>query len=96
MNPADLRLERLLEAAQRACPSVSEPSPWFEQRLISALRAETAPSSGIFDGLIVFRLLSGAALLMTASLILSFVQIKNPYLETLEWINPTSQIERIP
>jgi hypothetical protein len=96
MNPADLRLERLLGAAQRACPPVPEPSPWFEQRVISALRTDTAPASGIFDGLIVLRFLSGAALLMAASLILSFVQIKNPYLETLEWINPTSQIERIP
>ncbi len=96
MNPADHRLQRLLEAAQRACPPVPVSSPWFEQRVISALRAETAPPSGSFDGRIVFRLLGGAAVLMTASLVLPFVQIKNPYLETLEWINPTSQMEEIP
>jgi hypothetical protein len=95
MNPPDHRLNRLLEAAQRACPPVPEISPWFETRVMAGLRAEALPLSGLFDAPFVFRILAGAALLMVVSVTLPLLQVKNPYLETMEMAN-TIQMENLP
>ena len=95
INPSDLRLERLLEAAQRACPPVPEPSPSFETRVMADLRAEALPLSGLFDAPFVFRILAGAAFFMAISVTLPLVQVKNPYLETMEMAN-TIQLENLP
>ena len=96
MNPSDHRLNRLLDAAQMACPPIPEPSAWFEQRMVMILKAQDIPSYGLFDGRLIFRMLAGAVLIMTVSVILSVVQVKNPYLETMEQANTMAQMEKLP
>lgn len=93
MNPSHNRLERLLGAARDRTP-IPEPSPWFEQRMISALRTEEGAFADSFA--LVFRFLAGAALLMALSVILASAQPRNPYLETMEMAGKTMQMEKIP
>jgi len=95
MNPSDRRLDRLLEAAQGSREPIPHPSPWFEQRVILALKEEAIPLSGLIDGGLIFRFLIGAAGLMALSIILASVQINNPYIETIELANTTAQLEKI-
>jgi len=95
MNPSDDRLNRLLEAAQGACPPEPEPSPWFEQRVLAALKEQAPTLSSLIDGRFLFRILAGGALVMAFSAILPLVQVKNPYLETMELANTTTvQMEK--
>ena len=96
MNPADRRLERLLEAAQAARAPIPGPSPWFEQRVIQALKTEALPSSGFVDGGFIFRFLLGAAALAVVSVILPLVQLENPYTEIYDSAQTTVQLEKIP
>lgn len=96
MNPSDHRLNRLLEAAQKARPPLPGIPPWFEHGVIIALRTEPNPSSRLFESRFIFRMLAGAAVLMAVSVILPLVQVKNPYLETMELANTTAQMEKIP
>jgi hypothetical protein len=92
MNLIDHRLNRLLEAAQRACPPIPEPSPWFEQRMIQLLRAEKNPFCGYFEGVLIFRVLMVAVVIMAVSVTLPLAQTKNPYVETLDLANSTVQM----
>jgi hypothetical protein len=99
MNPPDPKLDRLLEAAQNACPPIPQPPPWFEQRMIQSLRRDMIPLAGPvnedrYEDRFIFRILGGAALLMAISIILPLVQIKNPYLETMQWVQAV-QMEKI-
>lgn len=79
-----------------ACPPIPQPSPWFEQRMVKILKAQDIPSYGLFDGRFIFRMLGGAALIMAVSVVLSAVQVKNPYLETMEQVNTMAQMEKLP
>jgi hypothetical protein len=92
MNPIEHRLSRLLEAAQKACPPIPEPSPWFEQRMIQALRTEAAPLSNYIESVLIFRILAVAAIIMVASAILPFAQPKDPYTENMNLANSTLQL----
>ena len=91
MNLIDHRLNRLLEGAQRACPPIPEPPPWFEQRMIQLLRAEKNPFSGYLEGVPFFRIFAVAVVIMAVSVTLPLAQPKNPYLETLDLANSTVQ-----
>jgi hypothetical protein len=79
MNLIDHRLNRLLEGAQRACPPIPEPPPWFEQRMIQ------------LEGVPFFRIFAVAVVIMAVSVTLPLAQPKNPYLETLDLANSTVQ-----
>ena len=95
MHPSEDRLNRLLEAAQEACPGVPEPSPWFEQRVLAALREQVPTLTNLIEGWFLFRIVAAGALLMALSLALPLLQVKNPYLETLELANTTTaQMEK--
>jgi hypothetical protein len=96
MNSPEQRLERLLAAAQKACPPIPEPPNWLDQRVLQALRSEEDAWKATVR--FIWPLLAGAALLMTASLaIRPSLQRMNPYMESLEMIKVTTQqIERTP
>ena len=79
-----------------ACPPIPKPSPWFEQRMVMLLKAQDIPLSGLFDGSLIFRILASAALIMAVSVFLSMVQVKNPYIETMEQVNTMAQMEKLP
>jgi hypothetical protein len=96
MNTPDDRLNRLLEAAQKACPPIPAIPAWLEHGVVVSLRAEPSPSFGFFDSRFVFRLLAGAAVVTAASVVLPLIQVKNPYIETMELANTTPQMEKIP
>jgi hypothetical protein len=95
MNPIDPRLDRLLEAALKACPPVPEPSAWFEQRMIQSLRAEAAPFFAYLDGMIIFRSFIFAAVITSVSVLLPAMQVRNPYLETVDLATATTQMEQM-
>jgi hypothetical protein len=92
MNPIERRLDRLLEAAQKTCPPIPASSPWFEQRVLMALRKEGTPLSSYLDGLLTFRILALAAVITVVSVGLPFVQMKNPYIETMNLANSTIRL----
>jgi hypothetical protein len=94
MNPIERRLDRLLEAAQNACPPIPASSPWFEQRVLMALRKDTTPLSSYLDSTLTFRILALAAVITMVSVVLPFVQVKNPYTETMNLANSTVEQAR--
>jgi hypothetical protein len=96
MNTPEDRLNRLLKAAQEACPPIPLPSPWFEQRMIHFLREETNPFSSYLDGFPLWRILTFAGVVMAVSVTLTLIQTKNPYLETMEWADTPVLAEKIP
>lgn len=95
-DPILRRLERLLDAAQSACPPVPAPSPWFEQRMLQRLRADTSASFAALEGTLIFRMLCFAVVVALVSVALPLLQIKNPYRETLEMVNSAAQISQYP
>ena len=99
MKPIDKivegRLERLLEAAQAACPPVASPSPWFEQRVIQALLSEPPSLFAALDNVLVFRMLACACVITLASVALPLLQTKNPYVEAFDLTNSAIQIDQV-
>jgi hypothetical protein len=95
MNSSENRLDRLLEAAQKASPPVPQPSPWFEQRMIAALQTETKPFSTYLDAIPIFRIVACAAVIAIVSIILPVIQPKNPYAETIDLANSTVRLEQL-
>ncbi len=95
-DPIPRRLERLLDAAQSACPTLPQPSPWFEQRMLQRLHAETSASFAALEGGLIFRTLCFAAVVALVSVALPLLQVKNPYRETLEIVNSAAQTSQFP
>ena len=95
-DPVSRKLERLLDAAQVACPPVPAPSPWFEQRMLQRLRSEAAPSFGAFEGALIFRMLCFAAACAFVCISLPLMQTSNPYRDTLNLANSAAQIGQQP
>ena len=83
MNPSDDKLNRLLEAAQSARPPIPEPSPWFEQRMVQALKAEETGFAAFLDFRLIFRTMAFAAVIAAVSVILPLTQVKSPYADVL-------------
>jgi hypothetical protein len=96
MNPSENRFNRLLDAAQQACPPVPGPSPWFEQKVMRALKAQQMSLADFFDGAFIFRMLGGAAGVMAISLILTLAPAQNPYTDLMASIDTTAQTNQLP
>jgi len=79
MNSSDEKLNRLLEAAQSARPPIPEPSAWFEQRMVQALKAEEIGFAAFFDFRLVFRAMAFASVIAALSISLPLIQAKSPY-----------------
>jgi hypothetical protein len=95
MNPLENRLDRLLAAAQNACPPIPPPTPWFEQRLVQLVLAELNPFPPAFEGIVIFRSLVFAAVIAVVSVALPLLRPANPYRETLDLVNSGVQLEQL-
>jgi hypothetical protein len=98
MNPIDKiiagRLDRLLEAARAACPPASQPSPWFEQRMLTILRSEPPSLFALFDGVLVLRMFVLAGVVTLACAALPLIETKNPYAEALALTDSAVQLNQ--
>jgi hypothetical protein len=95
MKSLEDRLNRLLKAAEDACPPVPELSPWFAQRMVKLLRQEeTAATSTLLESGFLFRAFATAVFVMLLSVTLPLLKAQNPYGETLNLANSTIQFEK--
>lgn len=93
MNPLDQCLNRLLRTALQACPPPPSPSPWFEQRMLEALRNTSTSLGDYLDSILAFRVLAVATVIMAICVALPLFQTTNPYRETLAYANSLIQTE---
>jgi hypothetical protein len=83
MNPSEEKLNRVLEAAQSARPPIPHPSPWFEQRMVQALKAEETSFFGFLDVRLIFRAMAFASVIAAVSISLPLIQATSPYADVL-------------
>ncbi len=95
MNTPDSRIDRLLQGARQACPSVAAPSPWLAQRVIRTLREDGWESDASLRNGILLRALGLGTALMAVSLMLYFLHPQSPYRNALNLVNSTLPWERL-